>query len=188
VVTVLQVSPPTLRMLFSSPPLALQAQRISSSFLTLFFPMCSIFYTQYTYFHLTHLFITIKSTYKATCFGPIGPSSDLTIRTGSFTSSTFWDAKWFDKCSRLLYCCVLLTSFVSSSMAGQFLWLPHSAPYRHTTAHSVLPSLCNTQQQFDASYMTLVVLTVRPLPSLQLQRINLAAARTRGEGGGVGLP
>jgi len=34
--------------------------------------------------------ITIKSTYKATCFGPIGPSSGLTIRTGSFTSSTLF--------------------------------------------------------------------------------------------------
>jgi len=28
--------------------------------------------------------ITIKSTYKTTCFSPIGPSSGLTIRTGSF--------------------------------------------------------------------------------------------------------
>jgi len=39
--------------------------------------------------------IIIESTYKATCFGPIGPSSGLTIRSGSFTSSTFWDPKLF---------------------------------------------------------------------------------------------
>jgi len=32
----------------------------------------------------------IKSTFKATYFGPIGPSSGLTIRTGSF-----WDPKLF---------------------------------------------------------------------------------------------
>jgi hypothetical protein len=41
--------------------------------------------------------ITIGSTYKATCFGQVGPSSGLTIRTGSFTSSTFWDPKLFTK-------------------------------------------------------------------------------------------
>ena len=29
--------------------------------------------------------LTIKSTFKATCFSPIGPSSGLTTRTGSFT-------------------------------------------------------------------------------------------------------
>jgi hypothetical protein len=39
--------------------------------------------------------ITIKSIYKATCFGPIGPSSGLTIRTGVFTASTFWDPRLF---------------------------------------------------------------------------------------------
>jgi len=43
----------------------------------------------------TPTIISIKSTYKATCFGPIRPSSGLTIRTGSFTSSTFWDPKLF---------------------------------------------------------------------------------------------
>jgi len=31
--------------------------------------------------------ITMKSTFKATCFDPIGPSLGLTIRTGSFASS-----------------------------------------------------------------------------------------------------
>jgi len=47
------------------------------------------------------------------------------------------------------------------------------------TAHSALPSLCSTQQQFGACYTTIVVLTVRPPASLRLQCINLAAARTQ---------
>jgi len=46
-------------------------------------------------FNQTRLFITIKSTFKAVCFDPIGPSSGLIIRTGSVTSSTFWDPKLF---------------------------------------------------------------------------------------------
>jgi len=41
--------------------------------------------------------ITIKSIFKATCFSPLRPSSGLTIRTGFFTSSTFWDPKLFTK-------------------------------------------------------------------------------------------
>jgi hypothetical protein len=47
------------------------------------------------YFCLTSV-ITIKSTLKAACFSPIWPSSGLTIRTGLFTPSTFWDPKLFD--------------------------------------------------------------------------------------------
>jgi len=48
-------------------------------------------------FPLDTSIITIESTYKATCFGLIGPSSGLTTRTGLFTSSTFWDPKLFTK-------------------------------------------------------------------------------------------
>jgi hypothetical protein len=46
-------------------------------------------------FNQTHQLITINSTFKATCFGPIGPLSGLIIRTGSVTASTFWDPKMF---------------------------------------------------------------------------------------------
>jgi len=48
--------------------------------------------------------IIIKSTHKATCFGPIGPSSGLALRTGSFTSSTLWGPKG----GMMLQCWVLL--------------------------------------------------------------------------------
>jgi hypothetical protein len=41
--------------------------------------------------------IFIESAYKATGFGPIGPASGLTIRTDSFTVSTFWDPRLFTK-------------------------------------------------------------------------------------------
>ena len=62
---------------------------------TLFVPMCSIFHAQYIYFQTNTSIITTKSTFKATYFSPIGPSSGLIIRTGSVTSSAFWDPKLF---------------------------------------------------------------------------------------------
>jgi hypothetical protein len=62
--------------------------------LTLFVPMFSMF-KQSICILIQHIIFAIKSTYKATCFGPIGPSSGLIIRAGLFTSSTFWDPKLF---------------------------------------------------------------------------------------------
>ena len=35
-------------------------EEIQISYLTLFVPMCSIFYTKYLYFHLTHLLLPLK--------------------------------------------------------------------------------------------------------------------------------
>jgi hypothetical protein len=59
-------------------------------------------------------------------------------------------------------------SFCGCRTAG-LIGSPRHTSFAADTAHSALPSLYSTQQQFGACYMTLVVFTVRQLASLQLQ-------------------
>ena len=55
-------------------------------------PKCNVLYKVFIFSSNTSIIIIIiKNTYKATCFGPIGPSSGHTKRTSSVTSSTFWE-------------------------------------------------------------------------------------------------